>query len=133
MPTDNTGSAILDLTRRLTPHRADLIEQAEFNLARERWCDKAEAWIENDGYHERAKKLQSDDDEERAAIESEEGYSAPRGFAEIYTLEDMAESSLLSPERFQGEHWCAQMILEKDIPKWRSEARVLVSGLGGSR
>ncbi len=133
MQVDSTAQAIVDLARRLTPHRLDIIEQAEFNLKREQWCDKAEAWIENDGYHERAKKLRTEDDEERAAIESEEGYSAPRTFAEIYTLEDMAEAALLRPERFQGEHWCAQRIIEKDIPKWRSEARVLVSGLDGAK
>ncbi len=46
MSTDNAGYTILELTRRLTPHRADLIEQAEFNLKREQWCDKAEALVE---------------------------------------------------------------------------------------
>ncbi len=46
MSTDNTGSTILDLNRRLTPHRLEQLEQAEFNLKREQWCDKAEALVE---------------------------------------------------------------------------------------
>lgn len=76
--------------------------------------------------------LFDEDEEERLAIEYESFLASltHRGFPEIYRLEDLATEALERPERFVSEHWCARMILEKDIPKWRDLARAVASGLG---
>ncbi len=120
------------IVAKFVPDRPDIIAKAKIIEARELWCNKAHEWLENDGYFERAKKLRSEDDEERAAIEDADStpIAGPRNFTQIYALEDMAEASLLRPERFPSEHWCARMILESDVPKWRDRARSEVSGLG---
>jgi hypothetical protein len=72
-------------------------------------------------------------DERQAIIDAEHGsetHRPHRTYSEIYALEDRAEAVLAGPERFPGQHWCARTLIEKDVPRWRENARSVASGLG---